>query len=953
MQSLVNNSNQFLAGGGEMGALIRGKDWTQTPIGDPEHWPQSLLTTLSIILNSKFPMFLFWGPELTCFYNDAYRPSLGKDGKHPYILGIGGKAAWPEIWDIIKPLIDTVLSGGEANWSEDQLIPIFRNNKIENVYWTFSYSPVMDESGKRAGVFVTCSETTDKVINLRLLEESKNQLQFAIEAAELGTWDLDTNNNKLRANDRFKEWAGIPLTKDIELSLALSTVAEKDREQVVEAIYKALQYSSGGDYDIEYTLTHQVTGKERIIRAKGRAWFNDQRVCYRFNGTAQDITSQALAWRKIKESEERNNTVLMQSPFAFSLMKGKDMVIILANDLMKELWGKGMEVEGKPLLEVLPELKDQPFPEMLDKVYTSGIPVYANEILGRLKQNGEVKNLYFNIVYQPHFEQDEKIAGVIAIAHEVTNQVVARKKIEESEHLYHTLIQEASVAAALYFGAEMRIEIVNDLMISYWGKDKNVIGKPLIIAVPELAGQPYLQYLKNVFTSGKPYTGVEEKADLVINGNLQSFYFNYTYKPLKDKEGKIYGIHHMAVDVTDQVMAKQALQESELRFRNMAETIPEIAWVASPGDGPYHFYNKRFYEYSGMNEEQAGNDWKWESIVHPDMFEKRNKVWEECLKTGKDFYFETLLKRNSDQSYRWHISRATAIRNENGEINLWVGTATDIHDQKLFAQELENQVQERTKELIESNMHLQHSNENLKQFASIASHDLQEPLRKIQTFTALLDQRHKNEIPAPAISLIDKIRISSERMSVLIRDVLNFSKITHSENAFINTDLNEILSSVLYDFELMIREKKVIINKQDLPSLEAIPIQIHQLFYNLVGNAIKFSKNDMQPVVSITSEKLLPEEQAKHTGLNPELSYQIFIFKDNGIGFEQQFGEDIFMIFHRLNNNQEYSGTGIGLALCKRITDNHHGKIFAESKENEGATFYIILPLIQSNKLNS
>lgn len=163
-----------------MGALIRGKDWTQTPIGDPEHWPQSLLTTLSIILNSKFPMFLFWGPELTCFYNDAYRPSLGKDGKHPYILGIGGKAAWPEIWDIIKPLIDTVLSGGEANWSEDQLIPIFRNNKIENVYWTFSYSPVMDESGKRAGVFVTCSETTDKVINLRLLEESKTNYNLLL-----------------------------------------------------------------------------------------------------------------------------------------------------------------------------------------------------------------------------------------------------------------------------------------------------------------------------------------------------------------------------------------------------------------------------------------------------------------------------------------------------------------------------------------------------------------------------------------------------------------------------------------------------------------------------------------------------------------------------------------------------------------------------------------------------
>ncbi|MEO7292175.1 MAG: PAS domain-containing protein, partial [Ginsengibacter sp.] len=191
MMLQTSDSINFLAGGGEMGALIRAKDWSKTPLGNPEGWPQSLCTTLSIILNSKFPMFLFWGPELICFYNDAYRPSLGLEGKHPSILGRKGKDAWPEIWEIIKPLIDTVLSGGEATWSEDQLIPIYRNGKIEDVYWTFSYSPVNDESGKPAGVFVTCTETTEKVANLKLLEETNDQLEFAIEATELGTWDLD------------------------------------------------------------------------------------------------------------------------------------------------------------------------------------------------------------------------------------------------------------------------------------------------------------------------------------------------------------------------------------------------------------------------------------------------------------------------------------------------------------------------------------------------------------------------------------------------------------------------------------------------------------------------------------------------------------------------------------------------------------------------------------------
>src|SRR5450432_497498 len=158
-----------------MGFLIREYNWSNTILGNPEKWPQSLRTALSILINSKFPMFLWWGPELICFYNDAYRPSLGMNGKHPSILGQPAAVAWTEIWHIIKPLIDQVMGGGEATWSEDQLIPIYRNGKIEDVYWTFSYSPVNDESGRVAGVLVTCSETTEKVNTVKRLAESNRR----------------------------------------------------------------------------------------------------------------------------------------------------------------------------------------------------------------------------------------------------------------------------------------------------------------------------------------------------------------------------------------------------------------------------------------------------------------------------------------------------------------------------------------------------------------------------------------------------------------------------------------------------------------------------------------------------------------------------------------------------------------------------------------------------------
>jgi len=301
-KSVSPSYNQYLAGGGEMGALIRSYDWGKSILGDPSGWSRSLLTTINIILNSKFPMFLWWGPELIQFYNDAYRPSFGTTGgKHPNALGQRGEDCWQEIWPVIKPLIDQVLAGGESIWSEDQLIPIFRNGTLEDVYWTFGYSKVIDESGEPAGVLVICNETTGKVKSYNAINEAKNELEFAVEAADLGTWDLDPVTNNFIGNDRLKQWFGLKTDHELNLNDALAVIAEEDRERVVTAIQKAIGKGSDGNYNVTYNIIDPNDGNRRVVEATGKAKFDAKGNAYRFSGILQDITEEYLLQQRKDE----------------------------------------------------------------------------------------------------------------------------------------------------------------------------------------------------------------------------------------------------------------------------------------------------------------------------------------------------------------------------------------------------------------------------------------------------------------------------------------------------------------------------------------------------------------------------------------------------------------------------------------------------------------------------
>jgi PAS domain S-box-containing protein len=258
------------------------------------------------------------------------------------------------------------------------------------------------------------------------------------------------------------------------------------------------------------------------------------------------------------------------------------------------------------------------------------------------------------------------------------------------------------------------------------------------------------------------------------------------------------------------------------------------------------------------------------------------------------------------------------------EDNIVYGILTVSHDVTDMAQANEK--------LQRLNADLEKSNSDLEQFAYVASHDLQEPLRKIQTFSELSERNLDNKEELK--KYLAKVSSSAHRMTELIKAVLNYSRLVKNENVtFVEVDLNTILHSILSDLELMIEEKRAVINVDSLPAVKGIPLQLHQLFLNLMSNSLKFT--DRRPEIKITSEFVNENGSGK---------FLLLTLCDNGIGFDQKFEEKIFSIFQRLHHDKNIPGTGIGLALCKKIVENHRGRITVKSQVNKGTSFYIYLP---------
>ena len=373
----------------------------------------------------------------------------------------------------------------------------------------------------------------------------------------------------------------------------------------------------------------------------------------------------------------------------------------------------------------------------------------------------------------------------------------------------------------------------------------------------------------------------------------------------------------------------------ELNFSNQiadnAEKVAGIShWKINVKTGKF-FYSDNFFRILGL-EPIAGNVGPdhFTSYIHPDDLDEIMTKHEESMKnfTPTSFIYR-IIRPNGEM--RYINSTGDFTKNAKGEL-VKIGVSIDITEEYASKMALED----KNKSLIAINAELE-------SFNQIVSHDLQEPLRKIQMFISRIQDTEWETISEKGKDYFEKIRISANRMQNLMMDLVNYSRTIKDNKIFVKTSLNEVLADVIQELSVNIEEKHAKVKVESLPKIDIIQFQIHQLFVNLISNSLKYSKENVTPKIKISAAKIEANEKYNNIIITDKKYYKIIV-SDNGIGFKQEFSEKIFQLFKRLKTEMDYTGTGLGLAICKKIVENHNGFIKADGIADKGAVFTIYLP---------
>ena len=952
----------FLRNGGKLGKKIKEFNWLASSLGVPSSWPHSLSTTLGIILASKTPMFLVWGTDKIIFNNDSFDSLLHKTGTNNETLGKSISQVFNEDWASVAKSIEDIIIN-DKTFTEHQII-LNRNNDFQNVSLNIAYCPIVDLMGITEGVLITCNAIpSDDVFHQQKAEQNQRMIsamfeQSSVAIATIGGEDLVFQS----ANSFYGELVGRPTGEIIGKPLfeALPEIKGQGFDQLLKDVITSGKpfiakevavklFRDGVLQDIYVDLTYQINRS---------AIESDPSVLV----IATDVTQQVFSRRKVEESEQRLQDLIAAAPAGIGLFVGRDLIIEHPNQTFIDIVGKGPGVEGLPLREAMPELitEGQEYLKILDDIFTTGVPFISPASLVKIVQNGVLNDNYYNISYTPLRNNKGEIYAILDIAIDVTAQVLAQQAMEQSEaHLQ--LLRDTVPAMIFYLDEHQRYRSYNTVFMDWFSVGKeDAIGKSVLEFLGEAAYEKTLPHLKIA------YDGEQEKFEMFAPSRMGvERWLSIVYTPHKNNEGKVIGIIVHATDITKAKKDESTLLDSINKLELAEQSLLNAVELAQLGTWTMDFatgitkMSQRHVDMFGMSGTEITSDEAVSVIEESD----RNSVVDALMQARRpesDGRFDSEYKIINPTTGRQQIIHAvgqTYFDNEGNAVSI-SGTAQDITIQRELQLELENQVELRTKELEkvlkklqesnnelnQSNEALLHSNQELAQFAYVASHDLQEPLRKIRIFTGMLAEgmpQSKQE------EIIKKINKSAGRMSQLIDDLLAFSRLAQPEKPTDFVDIVSVLQNVWVDFELAVQEKNAKIVMEKLPVVKAVGLQMNQLFYNLVSNSLKFTNPEVEPEISVSSSIVSHEYLAGYTR-SPvlETNYHHIIFRDNGIGFEKDYENRIFEIFKRLHTQNIYPGSGIGLALCKRIVLNHQGVLFAESEPGKGSSFHIFLPVV-------
>ncbi|QYA26417.1 PAS domain-containing protein [Gramella sp. MT6] len=626
--------------------------------------------------------------------------------------------------------------------------------------------------------------------------------------------------------------------------------------------------------------------------------------------------------RQENESLKNSNLDLQEEIYQFkglvytstsliTFLKGPDYIVEFANEPIKEVWGKGDNVEGKSLLEVLPELRTQGIKDYLDQVFYQGEPFHARSLPVEHDKNGEMIKHYFDFSYMPQYNADKEIIGIGIIAQDVTDRIKTEIELKESEHRYKDLIHSSNSLIAILRGPDMVIEIANDAIKKVWGKGPDVEGRSLFDVLPEIVDQGMPEIFRNVYETGEAFFAQESPIMHLKDGEMILGYFDFIYQALKDSNGEIEGVSIIASEVTNQALLNKQIKKSEREFRELVNFMPHKISLSDAEGNPV-FYNQSWLNFVGKTfEEFLGQSYL--DMLHPEEREDIEKEVERCLSTGENLDVEVQI-RDKDGNYIWHLSKATPIKDEEGNITSWISSSTEI--QKLKEDEKRQE-----------------------DFLKLVSHELKTPVTSIKGYIQLLlsllpEDMGDTEKRLPIKPYLNRIETQVERLIRLLSEMLDLSRIEQNELDLkiekfnLNSHIMEILEDLKYSNKNVELELE-----QDLNcDVHADRDRIGQVVINFVTNALKYSPDSNRVKLRIY------EPEKDHVSVSVE---------DFGIGINEKEQNQIFKRFYRIsgNNDDTYEGFGIGLYLSNEIIERHNGKIYVKSELGKGSEFTFTIPL--------
>ena len=725
--------------------------------------------------------------------------------------------------------------------------------------------------------------------------------------------------------------------------------------------YRAVKNSEGAVYAIYHTasdVTEQVNSREELERARAQEGLLEREqalneelaaaneelsvtneelyaVQQHLQAFTRELESRVEArTTELSISESRLRYLLSDAPIAIAVLRGRELIIEMANKKILEVWGKGDEVIGKRLYLAIPELAGQEFPQLLDDVYSSGKPHYGFEVKAQFEQNGRIEDVYVNFVYQPLQDQSGLVNSIMVTANVVTEQVVSRQKVQQlneqlitinealnesqerllitnldlqsSEDRLNKILSELPIPVVVLLGPEQIVTTANASLLQFWRRTRaEVLGKPMLAIFPELKDQVYPTLWKHVLETGEQVKDPEKTVTYKdkVTGEDRTYYIDYFCQPLEDRAGNRIGVISTVVNVTEKVRSRQLIEEAESRLRLAIDSAKLGTWYVDVASKALKT-SARLKEIFGFSQsDEVTLDAATDQILEEYRADVIKAI-EQAMSGDASYDVEYPLKGFRDGAIRWVRATGKLYVDGKGAGN-FSGIVQDITQRK-------NQEQRKD------------------DFLSIASHELKTPVTSLKGALQLLD-RKKDDLSHPLVPrLITQANVSVDKITYLIDDLLNTTRTNEGQLHLKYTEFTivEMLEKCCHHIRMGGKHELILQGDRNL-KMWADEIRIDQVMVNLVNNAAKYA----------------PEQREIYLIVEDLGAWAKISVKDTGPGISKDKVAHLFDRYYRVDySGVQYSGLGLGLYISAEIIKKHNGQIGVDTEVGKGSTFWFTVP---------